>query len=170
MGLLRVAPKIEIGLDQVRGATPWLARLVVLFAYNRSVVIDRRRQLVLVATCWFWFWESTRTIPFERVGRIIYRAQGLPSLAPMRYLSVRNWDLYDSAFFLIAIAIKSTPEDKYARDELTLFSVWEQQPRELDWLDRLTGVRNDSYSIGDESAGAIVDILREYLRVPIASH
>jgi hypothetical protein len=75
-----------------------------------------------------------------------------------------------SAFFLIAIAIKEHPDDRHARDELTLFSVWEQQPRELDWLDRLAGVRDDTNNIGDERAGAIVDILREYLQVPIATH
>ncbi len=170
MGLLHVAPKIQVSSDQLQGSTAWLAQLLVLFAYSRSVLIDRRRQVVRVTTRWFWFWNTTRSIPFELVSRIIYRAQGLPSLSPMRYLSQRSWDPYDSAFFLISIGIKNSADDKFARDELTLFSVWEQQPTEPDWLDRLAGVRSNPYSIGDESAGAIVDILREYLRVPIASH
>lgn len=170
MGSLRVVPKIEVSSDQVRGSTSWLAQLAVLFAYNRSVLIDRRRQIVLVTTRWFWFWQMTRTIPFELVSRIIYRAQGLPSLSPLRYVSLWNWDWYDSAFFLIAIAIKSAADDRHTRDELTLFSVWQQQPRELDWLDKLAGVRNDVHSVGDESAGSIVKLLREYLGVPVASH
>lgn len=88
----------------------------------------------------------------------------------MRYMSLGSWDWYDSAFFLIAIAIKSSVHDRHTRDELTLFSVWQQQPRESDWLDKLAGVRNNVYSVGDESAGAIVKLLREYLGVPVASH
>jgi hypothetical protein len=170
MDLLRVTPKIEVTSDQVQGNTPWLAQLVVLFAYRRSVLIDRRRQLVLVTTRWLWFWKVTRTIPFERVSRIIYRAQGLPSLSPMRYVSLGSWDWYDSAFFLISIGIKGAVDDRHTRDELTLFSVWQQQPRQPDWLDKLAGVRENAYSIGDESAGAIVKVLREYLGVPVASH
>ena len=168
MGLLHVTPRIEVDGDRVFGNTAWTAQLLVLFAYRRSVLIDRRRQHVRVTTRWFWLWEREQVIPFARVSRIIYRAQGLPSLSLTHYLSLRG-DVCTSAFFLIAIAIKEQPEDKHARDELTLFSVWEQQPRELDWLDRLAGVRDNASYIGDERAGAIVDILREYLQVPIAT-
>jgi hypothetical protein len=168
MGLLHVTPRIEVDGDRVFGNTAWMAQLLVLFVYCRSVLIDRRRQQIRVTTRWLWLWKSERVIPFARVNRIIYRAQGLPSLSLAHYL--RSGDACTSAFFLIAIAIKDHPEDKHARDELTLFSVWEEQPRELDWLDRLAGVRDNTNNIGDERAGAIVDILREYLQVPIATH
>jgi hypothetical protein len=171
MALLRIAPNIEVGSDRVHGCTPWAARLVVLFFYSRCVTINRRSQLVHIATRWFWFWRSERTIPFNRVSRIIYRAQALPSTSPLRYLSLLgNSDTSDSAFFLIAIAIKAAAEDRRSTDELTLFSVWEQQPRERDWVDRLAGINQNSGNIGDECSGAIVDILHEYLGVPIASH
>jgi hypothetical protein len=170
MGLLHVAPRIEVNGDRVSGSTAWMAQLLVLFVYCRSVLIDRRRQHIRVTTRWFWLWQDERVIPFARVSRIIYRAQALPSLSLTHYLSLRSGDVCTSAFFLIAIAIKEHPDDKHARDELTLFSVWEEQPRELDWLDRLAGVRDNTSYIGDERAGAIVDILREYLQVPLATH
>jgi hypothetical protein len=171
MTLLRIAPNIEVGSDRVHGCTPWVARLLVLFFYSRCVTINRRSQQVHIATRWFWFWRSERTIPFTRVSRIIYRAQALPSASPFRYLSLLgNSDTSDSAFFLIAIAIKAAAEDRRSTDELTLFSVWEQQPRESDWVDRLAGINQDSRSTGDECSGAIVDIVHEYLGVPIASH
>ncbi len=170
MDLLHLAPRLEITADRVSGSTPWMAQLLVLFMYSRSVLIDRKRQEIRVATRWLWFFKTERTIRFDCVSRIIYRAQGLPSLSLARYLSPQGWDGWTSAFFLIAIAIKDAPDDRRARDELTLFSVWEQQPRETDWLDRLAGVRDNPNCIGDEQAGAIVEVLREYLRVPVASH
>lgn len=168
MDLLRVAPNIEVKPDHIHGCTAWAAQLLVLFAYCRCVTVDRQRQEVLVTTRWFWFWQSSRSIPFERVSRIIYRAQGLPSLSPARFLT--SSDLCDSAFFLISIAVKDAAQDRLAHDELTLFTVWEQQPRERDWIDGLAGVRSSPDRLGDECAGAIVDLLREYLGVPIASH
>jgi hypothetical protein len=169
MDLLRVAPTIEVESDQVHGCTPWVAQLLVLFSYKRRVTVNRRQQRVVVETRWFWFWESARTIPFDRVSRIVYRAQALPSLSLWRYLSLRDSDISDSAFFLISIAIKAAAGDRRSTDELTLFTVWEQQPRDADWLDKLAGLGQNPYRIGDECSGAIVDILHEYMGVPIAS-
>lgn len=172
MGLLHIAPKIDQSADQIRGSTALAAQFLLLFAYCRTVVVDRAKQRVVVTTRWFWLWSVERTIPFERVGRIIYRAQELPSLSPLRYVtaSMQGSDLFDSAVFLISIAIKDSPDDRRARDELTLFSVLQQQPRETDWLDKFAGVRIDPSEVGDEAAGAIVNLLRDYLRVPVASH
>jgi len=50
--------------------------------------------------------------------------------------------------------------------ELPLFTVWESQPRDRDWLDRLAGTPHEKPRIGDESAGRIVEQLREYLDIP----
>ena len=169
MDLLRIAPKIDVKSDRISGCTPWLAQLLVLFFYSRAVTVDRRKQRVMVTTRWFWLWIVERTIPFNRVARIVYRAQGIPSLSPYRYLSARNSDSCDSAFFYISIAVKDDADDRRAHDELELFTVWEQQPRDPDWIDRLAGIRNNT-RIGDETSGAIVDILHEYLGVPVASH
>ena len=170
MSFLRVAPRIDISVDQIHGCTALAARLLVLFAYCRYVAIDRRRQVVKVTTQWFWLWTVERLIPFDRVGRIIYRAQGVPSLSLSRYLFSPGTDVCDSAFFLISIAVKATADDRHAREEIVLFSVWEQQPRELSWIDRLAGVRVNPNRVGDETSGAIVEALHEYLGVPIASH
>jgi hypothetical protein len=169
MALLHIAPKLEVKPDRISGCTPWVAQLLVLFFYSRAVLVDRKRQRVVVKTRWLWIWNVERTIPFDRVARIVYRAQGLPSLSLARYLSLRNTDMCDSAIFYIAIAIKDAADDKRARTELMLFSVWEQQPRDPDWIDRLAGIRTNT-QIGDETSGAIVDILHEYLGVPVASH
>jgi hypothetical protein len=170
MAFLRVVPRIEVKGDQIHGCTAWAAQLLVLFSYCRWVTIDRSRQQVRVTTRWLWLWKVERTIPFDRVSRIIYRAQGLPSLSPTRYLSLHTSDVCDSAFFLISIAIKAAVDDRRAREELTLFSVWEQQPRGADWIDKLAGVRDNERRVGDETSAAIVNILHDYLGVPIASH
>jgi hypothetical protein len=171
MEFLYIAPRLEVKPDRIHGRTAWAAQLLVLFAYCRSVTVDRARQKVLITTRWFWLFQTRRVIPFDRVGRIVYRAQSLPSLSPMRYLTLalQGSDICDSAVFLIAIAFKDAADDKRARNELTLFSVWEQQPRANDWIDSLAGVRTNA-RIGDETAGAIVDLLHDYLGVPIASH
>ena len=172
MNVLRVAPKIDVDSHRVHGRTPWQARLLVLFLYCRTVTVDRQRRQVLVTTQWLWFWRSDRIIPFDRVARIIYRAQELPSFSPIRYLGLlgANSDFTDSAVFLISLAIKDAAEDKRAHEELTLFSVWEQLPRERNWVDKLAGIHANAYRVGDETSGAIVALLHEYLGVPVASH
>jgi len=170
MEVLRIAPQIEVKADCIEGYTALAAQALVLFAYSRGVTIDRVRQQVLVTTRWFWFWATTRRIPFDRVARIIYRAQAVPSFSPGRYVTLRSGDLGESAFFFISLAIKQTAEDKRSNEELPLFSVWEQQPQEPRWLDRAAGVRTNPSRIGDETAGEIVDLLRDYLDVPISRH
>lgn len=169
MTLLHVAPRIDVQANQIQGCTAWAAQLLVLFAYARHVTIDRRRQRVTVTIRLLWLWKAERIIPFDRVDRIIYRAQGVPSFSPLRYLLLQT-DLVESAFYYISLGIKSTADDRHAREELALFSVWEQQPRAPDMFDKLAGVRINPDLIGDEVSGAIVDTLREYLDVPIASH
>jgi hypothetical protein len=170
MDLLRIAPTVEVNPEQIHGCTPWLAQLLLLFSCNRSVTVDRRRQHVRVANRWLWVWERVRTIPFDRVARIVYRAQGIPSFSPYRYLSSMSSDSCDSAFFLISIAVKDAAEDKRAHEEIMLFTVWEQQPRDIGWIDKLAGLRVDPRRLGDETSGAIVDRLHEFLGVPVASH
>jgi len=156
------------------GPNPWLHRLGRTAAralfLRPYVTIDRRRQRVAVAIRWLWLWKIERIIPFDRVDRIIYRAQGVPSFSPLRYLFLQTTDVVESAFYYISIGIREAPDDKYAREEVALFSVWEQQPRAPDFFDKVAGVRINPYSIGDEASGAIVDRLRDYLGVPIASH
>lgn len=170
MSLLSIAPRIDVRSDQIRGCTAWVAQLLVLFAYARYVAIDRRRQRVTVTIRLLWLWKVERIVPFNRVDRIIYRAQGVPSFSPLRYLFLQTTDVIESAFYYISLGIKATADDKLAREELALFSIWEQQPRAPDMFDKLAGVRTNPNLVGDEVSGAIIDILREYLGVPIASH
>ena len=58
-----------------------------------------------------------------------------------------------------------SPVGRLARPEVRV-----DLPRERDWLDKLAGVPDTDGLIGDESPRAIVEILHEYLRVPISSH
>jgi hypothetical protein len=159
---LRIAPNIDVDTDHLHGCTPLAARLLWLFSYSRCVTVNRKLQRVVVSTRWLWLWRRVHVIPFDRVSRIVYRAQALPSLSLWRYLTSDGSS--DSAFFLISIALKGDSS------ELALFTVWEQQPREPDLLDKLAGLRQDPYRIGDESSRAIVEMLREYIGVPISSH
>src|ERR1700744_2017667 len=102
MALMHIAPKIDVQADRISGCTSGVAQFLLLFFYSRAVTVDRRKQRVAVTTRWFWLWNVERSIPFDRVARIVYRAQGLPSLSLARYLSLRNTDMCDSAIFYIA--------------------------------------------------------------------
>ena len=166
--MVTIAPNVEVQTDSVHACTPWLARLLWLFSYCRCVTVQRQLQRVVISTRWLWFWQRVRVVPFDRISRIIYRAQRLPNLAFWRYLSLADSDPSESAFFLISIGLKS--DSHGYSDELSLFTVWEDLPRERDWLDKLAGVPDNDGLIGDESPRAIVEILHEYLRVPISSH
>jgi hypothetical protein len=162
MDTLRLMPKLAVTPDRVSGCTPWLARLLWLFSYARCVAVDRRARQVRIMTRRVWVWRSERVVSFEHIGRIVFRAQALPSFSLWRYL----WsgpDDSDSAFFLISLALKD-------RDELPLFMVWEEQPHKIGWLDQLAGGSTDESPIGDEAAVSIVTLLREYIGVPIAQH
>jgi hypothetical protein len=166
---LRLQTRLEVTADRLRGCTPWAARLLWLCSFEQCVTIDRRARSVTVETRRLWVRRSRRSIPFEAVARIVYRAQAIPGLSPSRLLLWLLWwgdpGEADSAFFFVSLALRDTLE------ELPLFTVWESQPRPTDWLDRLAGgPEPDPRLLGDESAGSIVDLLHRYLGVPVASH
>jgi hypothetical protein len=164
MNGLRVTPRFDIGADRLHGCTPWFARMLWLFSFGRCVTVNRRLSHVIISTRQLWLWRQVRVIRFDQVSHIVYRAQAIPSLNLWRYVSLDDSDTSDSAFFLISLALKD------GNSELPLFTVWEQQPRSSDWLDRLAGTRANEQEIGDEAAGAVVDLLRKYIGVPIAGH
>jgi hypothetical protein len=147
---LSLVPQIELSAERLTARTALLARALWLFSYERCVTVDRHARRVTIETRRLWAWCTTRVISFEDVARIVYRSAAPPSA--------------DSAFFLISLALRSE------HLELPLFAVWEQQPREPDLLDELAGTRSDPRRIGDEAAGSVVALLREYLGVPIAAH
>jgi hypothetical protein len=152
-----IAPRIDIAADSIHGCTPWVVRVLWLFAFCRCVTVDRRLQNVIVSTRRFWWWTRMRVVRFEQIERVAYRAQAVPVLAPWRYLSLKETGHFDSALFFISLVLVDDGA------ELPLFTVWERQPREHDWLDRLAGVPQAAPRIGDESAGRIVALIREYL-------
>ena len=160
MDTLRLSPTVSTDHDCVRGCTGWVTRVLYLFSYCRHVAVNRGSQRITVVTTWLWLFRSVREIGFDQVSRIICRGQGMPTLLPWRYLSEES-EGYASAFFLISLALKDG-------EELTLFTIWEQQPREHDWLDQLAGGASNVAQVGDEASVSIVNLLHEYLAVPIA--
>ena len=151
MPLLALAPRFTITADRLHGCTPWLARLLTLFSYGRCLSVNRRLGHLIVSTRRFWVSQQVRIINFDRISHIVYRAQALPSLAPWRYV----FDDSDStgwAFFIISLALKDE------MDEVPLFTVWQSQPRDQDFLDKLAGDDPSMY-LGDEAARQLVDTL-----------
>jgi hypothetical protein len=135
--------------NHLRGQTGWVVRLLGLFSYMRSVDVDRNRARITIRTAWLWIFQKDRVIGFDQVRRIVCQVQtNLPS---------------DFALFFISLVLLDGRE-------LPLFTVWEQQPRERDWLDKLAGQPRTDLLVGDEASVSIIDLLREYLGVPIARH
>jgi hypothetical protein len=135
--------------NHLRGQTGWVVRLLGLFSYMRSVDVDRNRARITIRTAWLWIFQKERVIGFDQVRRIVCQVQtNLPS---------------DFALFFISLVLLDGRE-------LPLFTVWEQQPRERDWLDKLAGQPRTDLLVGDEASVSIIDLLREYLGVPIARH
>ena len=161
MDALRLSPKLLVTPDRLSGCTSWCAQLLWLFSYARCVSVDRRLRQIRIVTRRLWIWRSERIVSFEHVGRILFRAQALPSLSLWRFLLSASSSA-ESAFFLISLGLKN-------ENELPLFMVWEEQPHASGWLDRLAGA-GDEVRIGDEAASAIVTLLREYIGAPIAQH
>ena len=158
-----LAPKFEVSAHRLHGCTHWFARLLWLFSYCRCVTVERRLSRLTISTRRLWLWRRNRRIRFDQVSRIVYRAQGIPTLNVFRYLSFANSDTSDSALFLISLALKDRGE------ELPLFTIWEAQPHDRDWLDRLAG--NPALpEVGDEAAGTVVELLQEYIGVPVSAH
>jgi hypothetical protein len=151
---LSLVPHIEVSAERLRARTALLAQALWLFSYERRVTVDRPSRRVTIDTRRLWAWGTTRVVRFEDIARIVYRCVSTSSA--------------DSALFLISLALRSQ------HVELPLFTVWEEQPREPDFLDRLdelaTGSRADPARIGDEAAGRVVALLREYIGAPIAAH
>jgi hypothetical protein len=151
---LSLVPHIEVSTERLRARTALLAQALWLFSYERRVTVDRSARRVTIGTRRLWAWSTTRVVRFDDIARIVYRCVAPPSA--------------DSALFLISLALRSE------HVELPLFTVWEEQPREPDFLDRLdelaTGAPADPGRIGDEAAGGVVALLREYIGAPVAAH
>ena len=161
MHTLSLAPRIVVTDDQLRGCTPWMARLLWLFSYGRCINVNRRLAHLIVSTRWLWFARRVRVVRFDEVARIAFRAQAIPSLHPWRFMFEDAAS--DAALFFISLVLKERGA------ELPLFAVWEEQPRPADWLDRLAGTERDAAEIGDEAAVTVVELLSRYIGAPIAS-
>ena len=156
-----LVPKLNVTPDRIQGCAPLLVRMLTLFSFSRCVAVNRRLRHVIIESRHLWLWRRTRVVSFDRIARIEYRAQAVPALSPWRYLSLSESGHSDSALFFISLVLENDG------GEFLLFTVWERQPRERDWLDRLAGVPREAPRIGDESAGRIVALLRDYLDVPV---
>ena len=55
--------------------THLLMKLITLFLYIKKITVDQCTHLVLIQIRYFWFFKSTRTIPFQQIQRIDYSCE-----------------------------------------------------------------------------------------------
>lgn len=157
-----LVPKLKVTPDRIQGCTPWAARMLALGCSSRCIEVNRRLRHVIVETRSFWVRKRSRVVGFDSIARVVFNAQPLPTFSPWRYLSLDESGHSDSALFNISLLLKSG-------QELHLFTIWQRQPHDPDWLDRLAGTP-DEIVIGDEAASNIAALLRQYLDVPLARY
>jgi hypothetical protein len=164
MRALSISPKLDVRPDRLNGRTPWVVRALWLFSYDRRVTVDRARRQVSVTTRRFWIWRNRRVIPFDRIDRIILRAQELPGFGLFGFLTLWMAPGATSAFILIALGLAE------GKDEFLLFTIWEVEPDDPAWLEALTAASAGDGASVDEGMQSIVRLLQEYLAVPVSSH
>lgn len=157
-----IVPKLHITPDRIRGCTPWLARALTLNFSSRCIAVNRRLRHVIVDSRSFWLSRRSRVIGFDGISRIVFNAQPVPVLSPWRYLSLSESGHSDSTLFNLSLVLKSG-------QQLHLFTIWERQPREPDWIDRLADIEEEA-RIGDEAAHRVAMLLKEYLEVPLTRY
>jgi len=156
-----LAPRFSVTADRLHGCTNWVARLLTLFSYGRCVSVNKRLRHLIVSTQRLWILHDVRVINFDRISRIVYRAQALPSLAPWRYWEdapTSGW-----AFFVVGLALKDEPA------EVQLFTLWQAQPHRPDLLDRLAGETDSDHYTGDEAACSLINTLMQLTGARIAA-
>lgn len=158
-----IAPKLLVSPTCLRARTPVVARALWLFSFDRQVIVDRGLARVTIATRRFWVWREQRVIPFDRVNRIVLRAQAFSGFAFLSTISFGFLPGADAALFLISLGLTGGVE------EINLFTVLEDESDDSDWLDALTSEQPESVRLGDEGASEIVNHLRSFLGVPVAS-
>lgn len=164
MRSLSISPRLDVRPDRLSGRTPWVARVIWLFSYDRSVTVDRARRQVSVATRRFWIWRHRRVIAFDRIDRIILRARELPGFGVLGFLTLWMAPSTTSSFVLVALGLAG------GKDEFLLFTLWELERDDPAWLDALTSTPADGDGTVDEGMQVMVRLLQEYLAVPVSSH
>ena len=153
-----LVPKLTVTEHRIHGCAPWLIRTLLLYSFNRCVTVDRGHR-VTIETRHLWFWRRSRIVSCDRIVKVLFRAQRMPGIGVS--LSDDDSDGPETAVFFIDLALKAP------REEVRLFTVWQRQPREPDFLDRLAGVNSAEPRLGDEEGVRLVTLLRQYLGVPI---
>ena len=158
-----IAPKLLVGPACLHARTPLVARVIWLFSFDRQVIVDRALRRVTIATRRFWIWRDRRVIPFERINRIVLRAQTFSGLAILSTISFGFLPGANAALFLISLGLTGGIE------EVNLFTVLEDESDDSDWLDALTSDKPEGARLGDEGTSEVVNHLRDFLGVPVAS-
>lgn len=163
MSHLLIRPDTARSERKWHGCTPRIARALSLYSWRRCVTVDRGLRHVLIETSWLWFGRHTRVVSFDRIARVVCRAQALPTgFSIRRFFSNRDSGvLAEVAFFFIALELKDSTE------EVPLCTLLESVPRERGPLRRLLAAVDGSDDgparIGDEGMSAVMHELREYL-------
>ena len=148
--------------DRLLGSTPLIFRLLTLFSYNRHAVVDRSSRTVSVRTQYLWLLHRSRSVGFDEISRIAYRAQLMPNIGWLTWLPLVGVGDPRHAAFFISVVLKKD------RSELLLFSGWEQQPAEPAMLEKLLGAAAEKAIVGDEEGARIVTSLKQFLGAPIS--
>ena len=115
-----------------------------------------------IRTQYLWFLHRSRSVSFDEISRIAYRAQLMPNIGWLTWLPLVGMGDPRHAAFFISVVLKKD------RSELRLFSGWETQPVAPSLLERLLGAQADEVKVGDEEGARIVSLLREFLGVRIS--
>ena len=157
MRVLAIGPDLEVSADRVTGRTPAMTRVLWGFSYDRRVTIDRARRTVQVRTRRAWVFTVEEHYAFESIDRVVLRAGELPGFSLWTYLSFGLAAPGELAFYIVGLGLSRTHEER------VLFTVWEG-------ADGWHEVDGGDAAAGGAPARRLVDLLSEYLGVPVASH
>ena len=160
-----IAPKLLVSPTCLRARTPLVARAIWLFSFDRQVSVDRALRRVTIATRRLWIWRDRRVVPFERINRIVLQAQAFSGFALLSTISFGFLPGADAALFMISLGLTGGVE------EVNLFTVVEDEVGRyrIGSTQATSSGKPESSRLGDEGTSEIVNHLRDFLGVPVAS-
>jgi hypothetical protein len=75
--LLAIAPKVRCDGEQLIASTSLRGLLLSFTLLHRTVIVDPAKQVIEIHARILWFFRWSRTIPFDRIEKIIYRYEDM---------------------------------------------------------------------------------------------
>lgn len=157
--LLALKPRVWRDENRLCVRTGFLARLLCLFAAERSVVVDPAARVIRITSRAWWFARRRSEIPFDRVVHIDYRFDSLPT----GFSIVGTTDQVES--FTIALELKDP------RETVDLATFQGEGSRMTGWEGALLGGDSLIDWTGDQedASRGFVRTLQAILRVPVGA-